>query len=286
MEELAWIRLSLVRGLSFEILAQLLREFDLPETIFDMPRHAVARVAGESVAEELMRAENEERAGAIQKWLHGAGDRGILTIADADYPDSLKQSAAPVPVLYFRGRRDLLGSPTIGLVGSEHADAEGIAAAAEFSKALSARGNAVLVDLCGELSAAAARAALSAGGSRGGVIAVSAAGIDRAYPAASRDAFVAVAGGGLLLSALPPGESRDEQSEEARKAILVGLAQKILVVQAEIASPVMGYARLAADLGREVYAIPGSIHSALHKGCHRLIRDGATLTESVRDIGP
>jgi len=286
VEELAWIRLSLVRGMTFELLAQLLREFELPETIFETPRNAVARVAGEAVTRELMSAENEARAGEIQKWLHEEGGRGILTIGDADYPDALKQSASPVPVLYFRGRRELLGSPMIGLVGSERADEEGIATAAEFSKALAARGNAVLVDLAGPLSASAARAALNAGSSRGGPVAVSATGINRAYPAAGRDAFVEVSGGGLLLSPLPPGDARDEESEAARRSILVGLSQKILVIQAEIGSPVMGYARLAADLGREVYAIPGSIHSALHKGCHRLIRDGASLTESVRDIAP
>ena len=286
VEELAWIRISLVREMPFEVLVRLLTEFELPETIFEMPRHAVARVAGDLVAGLLMSAENESRAVEIQAWLRKAEDRGSLTIADPDYPDALKHGAAPAPVLYLRGRRELLSAPMIGLVGSERADAEGIATAAEFSKALAARGNAVLVDLMGPLSASAARAAIAAAEFRGGVIAVSATGIDRAYPSASRETFVEVAREGLLLSPRPPGVSRDEMSEEARRATLVGLAQKLLVIQAEIGSPVMGYARLAADLGREVLAVPGSIHSALHKGCHRLIRDGATLTESVRDIVP
>lgn len=284
MEELAWIRLSLVRGLSFEAMVRLLTEFVLPETVFEMPRHAVAKVVGEELAEELMSPENEERAREVREWLGACPDRSILTIADADYPQGLKRSGAPVPVLYLRGNRELLDREMIALAGSDRADALGIADARDFAGALARRGLAPVLSLANALSCEAARAVASLGLADGGAIAVSAAGVDRAHPAASREAFVETAAQGLVVSVLPPGESWSRQSEEARRAVLVGMSSKLLVVQAEPGAETLAYARLAADLGRDVHAIPGSIHSALYKGCHRLIRDGATLTESVRDL--
>ena len=133
MEELAWIRLSLVRDLTFDVMARLLAEFELPETVFEMPRHAVAKIAGEELASELMSQENEERAREVLEWLRTCPDRSILTIADADYPQNLKRSGAPVPVLYLRGKRELLEREMIALVGSARADAEGIADARDFA---------------------------------------------------------------------------------------------------------------------------------------------------------
>ena len=284
MEELAWIRLSLVRDLTFDVMARLLAEFELPETVFEMPRHAVAKIAGEELASELMSQENEERAREVLEWLRTCPDRSILTIADADYPQNLKRSGAPVPVLYLRGKRELLEREMIALVGSARADAEGIADARDFAEALARRGITPVLTLANALSCEAARSVAALGLADGGVIAVSAAGIDRAHPAASRDAFVETAAQGLIVSVLPPGEPCSERSEEARRAVLVGMCSRLLVVQAEPGSAPIAYARLAADLGRDVHAIPGSIHSALYKGCHRLIRDGAVLTESVRDL--
>ena len=281
MEELAWIRISLVRGLTFAHVSALLRTFDLPEDIFKMPVHAVAKVIGSDLAMELMSGENEARATAILQWLHNTPEASLMTFADPDYPENLKRCGSPPIVLYLRGQRELLEKQLIAVIGSDYADAHGITDARDFARALTGRGFGIVTDLMNDLAGEVATVALKTGG---GLVAISATGIDRAYPVKMKGFFARGAREGVIVSLLPPGSSRTEENEAAQQFVMAALSEKVLVVQAEFCCRVGRTARCAGEMGREIFAIPGSIHSALYKGCHQLIREGAVLTESLREI--
>ena len=283
VEELAWIRISLVRGLTFAHVAALLRAFDLPEDIFAMPVHAVAKVIGSDLAVELMSVENETRAREILQWLRDTPEASLMTFADPDYPENLKRCGTPPVVLYLRGKRELLGKPLVAVIGSDYADTQGLEDARNFTRALVGRGFGVVTDLWNDLACEVTKTALLTKGG-GGLVAVSAIGSDNVYPVQAREGGVRALQEGVIVSLLPPGEIRTKEGGTAQQFVMLALVSKILVVQAEQGSRTETSARMAGEMGADIFAIPGSIHSTLYKGCHRLIRDGAVLTESLREI--
>ncbi len=215
------------------------------------------------------------------EWLSGHGRR-LVCIDAPDYPDRLRQIAAAPLVLFLSGNADLLTTPQIAVVGSRNPSRTGLENASAFSRELAACGFTVTSGMALGIDAAAHRGALAA---QGATIAVAGTGLERAYPAShaglARDI---VDGGGLLLSEFPTGTSVRPQNFPRRNRIISGLSLGVMVVEAARASGSLITARHALEQGREVFAIPGSIHNPVARGCHALIREGAILTESVGDI--
>lgn len=213
-------------------------------------------------------------------WLQAEGAT-LLTLADARYPPLLKGIAGAPLLLFVRGDVDVLWLPQLAVVGSRQASAGGLDTARDFAATLATRGFVVTSGLAAGIDAAAHAGALDAGGSS---IAVTGTGLDRIYP--SRHAGLArrLAERGALVSEFPPRTPARRENFPRRNRIISGLALGTLVVEASLGSGSLITARLAAEQGREVYAIPGSIHNPLAKGCHQLIREGAKLTETAQQV--
>jgi DNA processing protein len=187
----------------------------------------------------------------------------------------------PPPAFYHVGRRDLLNRPALAIVGSRHATPEGVGHAEAFATALSAAGWTIISGLDSGIEAAAHRGGLAAAGSS---LAVAGTGLDRVHPSANLALAERLAAAGCLISEFPLGTGPLPANFRARKRLISGLCRGVLVVEATLDSGALGTARLAAEQGREVFAIPGSIHSPFSKGSHRLIKEGAKLVETASDV--
>ncbi|WP_425515795.1 DNA-processing protein DprA [Methylogaea oryzae] len=213
-------------------------------------------------------------------WLAN-NDCRVLTLHDDLYPALLKQIHDPPPLLYVRGDPALLSLPQLAVVGSRNPSPPGERTAADFAAALSRTGLGITSGMALGIDAASHRGALSCGGV---TIAVVGTGLDRVYPARHRQLAHDIARQGALVSELPPGTPVLPSHFPRRNRIISGLSLGVLVVEAAAQSGSLITARQALEQGREVYAIPGSIHNPLAKGCNALIRQGAKLVETVADI--
>jgi DNA processing protein len=276
----SWLQLTLTPGLGATAIRGLLKQFGLPESILAAPRAQLERAAGPAGA-QLLRP--EAIASAIEHALRWAEEPGhaIVTLADAAYPRPLLEIPDPPPLLYAVGRVELLGKPSLAIVGSRNATAQGARDAEQFAKAFSAAGLTIVSGLALGIDAAAHRGGLAAEGS---TIAVLGTGVDVIYPRQNAPLAGRIAESGLLLSEFPLGTGGAAHNFPRRNRIISGLAQGCLVVEAALASGSLITARSAAEQGREVFALPGSIHSTLNKGCHALIKQGAKLVESAEDV--
>ncbi len=274
-----WARLQLC-GLSPASLVALLRAFGTPSAIFAANPARRRAVVPASAAAQIETGPDPERLATTLAWLAGAGC-SLIAWDDTDYPRTLLEIGDPPPVLYCIGNRTLLARPSLAIVGSRNATAQGEADAEAFAAALSASGLTIVSGLAQGIDAAAHRGGLAAAGSS---IAVVGTGLDRVYPAANRDLALALAAKGLLLSEFAPGTPPLKQNFPRRNRLVSGLSLGVLVVEASLSSGSLITARQAAEQGREVFALPGSIHSPVSKGCHRLIRDGAKLVETAQDV--
>ena len=208
-------------------------------------------------------------------------DRTLLGWHDADYPALLARAPHPPLALFVAGDPMHLWQPILAVVGSRNATPAGRTNAAQFSRALVASGLGVGSGLAAGIDTAAHEAALEAGGL---TVAVLGTGPDIAYPASNRSLHARIAEHGALVSEHAPGTGPHKTHFPSRNRILAGLSLGTLVVEAAERSGALITARLAAEAGREVFAVPGSIHNPLARGCHRLIRDGAALVESEPEI--
>jgi len=259
----------------------LLAAFGLPGNIFAQPRSHLASVVGHEAADAILR---EPDPAALEAALAWAGENGnhVLTLADAAYPQSLLEIADPPPVLYAKGDPALLARPALAMVGSRAPTAQGEANAKAFAGSLSAAGLVITSGLAQGIDAAAHQGALVVEGSA--TIAVIGTGIDRVYPARNAALAREIADKGLILSEFPLGTPPARWNFPRRNRLIAGLSLGVLVVEATLESGSLITARLAAEAGREVFAIPGSIHSPQARGCHRLIREGAKLVETAEDV--
>lgn len=276
----AWLRLTLIPGIGGEGQRQLLKAFGDPEAVFAAPPSALRGVLGGGLVERLLTHACQEDIAAGLAWA-AAPDNHLLTLADADYPQALLTAADPPTLLYAKGRCKLLNHPALAIVGSRNATRQGESNAEAFAAALSNAGLTVISGLAAGIDAAAHRGALSGSAS---TVAVIGTGIDRIYPARNADLARAIAEQGCLLSEFPLGTPPIAANFPRRNRLIAGLARGCLVVEAAKQSGSLITARLAAEAGREVFAIPGSIHSPQSKGCHALIKQGAKLAESAQDI--
>jgi DNA processing protein len=277
----AWLRLTECVGPSAA--RRLLAMAGSPEAVFELPAAALdqalpgkQRLAFNQPPEHLA-----ELTAHAQAWLAEPG-HDLLVLGDADYPPRLLATADPPLLLWLQGRRELLGTPSLAIVGSRNPTAQGGDNARAFARALARAGYTIVSGLALGVDAAAHEGALDG---QCATIAVVGTGLDQVYP--RRNAGLAariLAGGGLIVSEYALGMPVLPANFPRRNRIIAGLSQGCLVVEAAVQSGSLITARLAVEAGREVFAIPGSIHSPQARGCHALIRQGAKLVESAEDV--
>jgi DNA processing protein len=276
----SWLQLSLTPGLGASTLRSLLRQFGLPEAVLARPRAELALLVGAATLDALHSPRVRETVERALEWA-SADSHFVVTLADEAYPRALLEIADPPALLYAHGRVQLLRAPALAIVGSRNASAQGERNAEDFARSLSAAGLTIVSGLALGIDAAAHRGGLAGGAS---TIAVLGTGIDVVYPTRNAELAAEIARGGLLISDFPLGTPAIAQNFPRRNRLISGLARGCLVVEAALASGSLITARCAADQGRDVFAIPGSIHSPLSKGCHVLIKSGAKLVESADDV--
>lgn len=241
------------------------------------------KVLGLNTAQcESLKALDEAGIASDLKWLQAEEHRAAVTYADVSYPERLRAASPPPPVLFCQGDLSLLSLPQIAMVGARSATPQGLDNARAFAADLARRGLVITSGLALGVDGAAHEGALDA---QGLTIAVCATGLDRVYPARHKAlAHRITAQGGLLVSEFPTGVQALADNFPRRNRIISGLALGVLVVEAARESGSLITARYAMEQGREVFAIPGSIHNPLARGCHALIRQGAKLVETSEDI--
>ncbi len=275
-----WLALVRAPGIGARRCRQLLDTCDDPAALF-VPE-TLHRLA-EGLPEQALTWLREPDWSLIEadlEWLRQA-DAHILTLADPGYPPLLAGIADPPPVLFLRGDPALLREPQLAIVGSRNPTSGGERNAREFARHLASTGFVIDSGLALGIDAAAHRGALAAGAP---TLAVMGSGPDRIYPASHRELATGILERGVLVTEFPPGTRVVPANFPRRNRIISGLSVGTLVVEAAPRSGSLITARLALEQGREVFAIPGSIHSPLSRGCHALIRAGATLVETADDI--
>jgi DNA processing protein len=240
-------------------------------------RRAVALAAE---ARAYLSAPDEAALAADLAWLEASGAR-LMLCTDADYPPLLAASAAAPAALYVLGAVSALATAQLAMVGSRHPTARGGATAREFAAWFARAGLTVTSGLAAGIDAASHEGALGGGGL---TVAVCGTGLDRVYPPENAPLAARICAHGALVSELPPRTAPQGEHFRRRNRIISGLALGTLVVEAARHSGSLITARYAVEAGREVFAIPGSIHSPLSRGCHQLIREGAKLVEEAADV--
>ncbi len=282
----AWLHLVLTHGVGSNTARDLLARFGLPSQILSAGFPALQKCVPEKIALALSTKPDDALQAQIDKTLAWASEPGnhVLTLADTNYPPALLSIADPPPLLYAKGRTELLSRPAVAIVGSRNATAQGMQNAERFAQTLSTAGLCVVSGLALGIDAAAHAGACSAVSGQGSTIAITGTGLDLVYPAKHRALAHRIAEQGCLLSEYPIGTAAIAANFPRRNRLISGMSLGVLVVEAALQSGSLITARSALEQGREVFAIPGSIHSPLAKGCHQLIRQGAKLVESAQDI--
>ena len=297
----AWLRLTLSQGVGNGAARRLLARFGLPQDIFRQPESALQHCVTLAQAKALCTVPSgwEALLETTWHWLEGADPQGparaVITLGDARYPQSLLDTEDPPLLMYLMGAARLLAQnpfPTarcLAVVGSRNPTAQGADNARLFSRALRGAGFTIVSGLALGVDAAAHEGALDVSSdpfaeATPSTIAVVGTGLDRVYPRKNLDLAHRIAAHGVLVSEYPLGTPPLAANFPKRNRIISGLSQGTLVVEAALASGSLITARMAAEQGREVFAIPGSIHAPQSRGCHALIRQGAKLVESAQDV--
>ena len=281
----AWIRLLETPGVGRGSARRLLAAFGSPVAVLAASPSARRQVVDAAVAEALgsTSAAVEARIAAALAWLETAAPeaRGVIALGDPRYPPALLQTADPPLLLYAQGRFELLQATSLAVVGSRNPTPQGRENATAFAAHLSRAGMTIVSGLALGIDGAAHSGALEGAAS---TIAVVGTGLDRVYPRRHRELAHRIAAEGLLLSEYPPGTPPLAENFPIRNRIIAGLTRGTLVVEAALQSGSLITARLAVEAGRDVFAIPGSIHSPQSRGCHALIKQGAKLVDRAEDI--
>lgn len=276
----AWLRLHRTPGLGARTFHRILQCFPTPEAFLSAPREEQMRAGLAAGALAGMARVDEAGVEADLRWLE-AKNHHLLRCVDPAYPELLRCTPVPPPLLFVVGEPAVLARPQLALVGSRNPTPGGVDNAYSFAAHLVRAGLTVTSGLALGIDAAAHRGALDADGL---TVAVLGTGPDRVYPARHRDLAHAVAERGALISELPTGIGPRREHFPRRNRIISGLALGTLIVEASPYSGSLITAQHALEQGREVFAIPGSIHNPLARGCHALIRQGAKLVESAADV--
>lgn len=285
-EAAAWFRLAHTPGLSRRAARSLLKAFGSACTVFDATVAQWHSVAGQAASLALSEPDpiRDERWRQTQHWLGAAEDRWLLPLGHPNYPQPLLRSEDPPLLLYAEGALSALPSlqgPCLSIVGSRRATPQGLAHARTFAQGLGEAGLTIVSGLAVGIDAAAHEGALLGCGP---TVAVVGTGLDTVYPRRHQALARRIAAQGVLLSEFAPGTPALPEHFPQRNRIIATLSEATLVVEAALQSGSLITARLAAEAGREVFAIPGSILAEQSRGCHALIRQGACLVESVDDV--
>ena len=295
----AWLRLTLTPGIGNGAARRLLARFGLPQAIFQQTEAALQLCVPAAQAKALRETPQGWEAlwQTTAQWLANAAPQGparaIVSLGDLRYPQALLDTEDPPLLLYLMGPALLLehqpfpSDRCLAVVGSRNPTAQGAENARLFARALCGAGLTIVSGLALGVDAAAHEGALEAATSAGtmaATIAVVGTGLDRVYPRKNLDLAHRIAAHGLIVSEYPLGTPPLPGNFPKRNRIISGLSQGTLVVEAALASGSLITARMAAEQGREVFAIPGSIHAPQSRGCHALIRQGAKLVESAQDV--
>ena len=283
----AWLALSMLDGLGPQSFLRLLDYFPSPVQALEADLLTLQR-AGTSARlqhsiQKLQQGDLQilQRMDAALAWLDGP-DCHLLCFDSARYPPLLREIADPPPVLFVRGSVELVGDPQLAMVGTRHPGPHGAATARAFARSFTESGLVVTSGMALGIDGACHQGALDVSGQ---TIAVWGTGLDNCYPRRHRRlADEILANGGALVSELAPAMGPHASQFPRRNRIISGLSLGTLVVEASLNSGSLITARLAMEQNREVFAMPGSIHNAQARGCHRLLRDGATLVETVQDV--
>lgn len=303
-EIIAWLRLTTTPGVTPSLQRLLLAHFGLPEQILAQSQLQLARVIGEPAARALLSHSPEALGDKTLSWLAQEGNH-LITLADPRYPARLLEINDPPAVLYVKGDPGLLSTPCLAMVGARSATAQGVDTARAFAEALLSAGLTIVSGLALGIDAAAHQGALAAYQrsyqqttsksackpcqsdipcQKISTIAVIGTGADLIYPARNAALAREIAEHGAIVSEFPLGTPSVASNFPRRNRLIAGISLGVLVVEAALKSGSLITARHALDYGREVLAIPGSIHSPLARGCHQLIRQGAKLVESAQDV--
>jgi len=289
----AWVRLLMTPGVGPLSARKLLAAFGSPDAVFEANSVARRAVLGRDIP--ALSVPPEGLAGQIDlcwDWVHGAAtptpdeaaqpERAILSLGDPRYPATVLEAADPPLLLFAEGDLRLLQAPSVAIVGSRHATVQGEENARAFAEALSLAGVTVVSGLARGIDAAAHEGALAAGS--GSTIAVLGTGLLQVYPKAHIALARRIGQQGLVLSEFLPDTPALRANFPKRNRIVAALSRGTLVVEAAVQSGSLITARLASEMGREVLAIPGSIHAPQARGCHALIKQGAKLVETAQDV--
>ncbi len=276
----SWLAFNQIDGLGNEGQRRLLQAFGSPAAVFAASTLALQKIVKPAVAAAIAQGWDEAALAPTAEWLNDPLNH-VITLADADYPQQLLNLSDPPVMFYAKGRRELLNQPALAIVGSRHATPQGVSNAEAFAYAISSAGLCIVSGLAHGIDAAAHRGGLRGKGSS---IAVVGTGLDKVYPAANRQLAHQLAHEGIIVSEFALGTPPMAANFPRRNRIISGLSLGCLVVEASLQSGSLITARTALEQGREVFAIPGSIHSPQAKGCHHLIKQGAKLAESAQDV--
>ena len=276
----AWLRLTLVNGLGGAMVRQLLGALGTPQQVLETSISELRRLVAPEFASAIADGGNREAAERALLWLQDTSNP-IVAVGDDDYPALLLQIPDPPPLLYVKGDCSALNRFALAIVGSRNASAQGAANAEEFARVLSDAGITIVSGLALGVDAAAHRGGLAGKSSS---IAVVGTGLDIVYPARNRALAHALAERGAIISEFPLGTPALAVNFPRRNRLISGISRGCLVIEAALQSGSLITARLANEQGREVFALPGSIHSPLAKGCHKLIKQGAKLVDDASDI--
>jgi len=282
-EELdSWVSLWRVSGVGPKYFQMLLNHFNNPADVFNATSSSLKQAGiSQNLANTILDNKESDSAKPDLEWLNGADNHYIITINCPEYPRLLKQIDNPPPLLYVHGELSIINDPQLAIVGSRNPTQSGMTSAYDFAKYLAQTGLCITSGLALGIDGSAHQGALDGNGP---TIAITATGIDRVYPAKHRDLAHKIVESGAIISEFPIGTQPRSGNFPRRNRIISGLAHGTLVVEAALKSGSLITARLASEQGREVFAIPGSIHNPLAKGCHQLIRQGAKLVEMAHDI--
>ena len=279
----AWLRLLGTLGIGRDSARRLLAACGSPEAVFAARPATLNALLGAPLASALTvpPERHDEQLAATLAWLDADATHHVLTLGEPAYPALLLETADPPLLLYAQGRLELLGAPALAIVGSRNPSAQGLDNARAFARHLSHAGLTIVSGMALGIDGAAHDGGLAG---RGSTVAVVGTGLDRIYPARHKALAHRIAEHGLLLSEFALGMPPLAENFPQRNRLIAGLSRGTLVVEAALPSGSLITARQALEAGREVFAIPGSIHSPQSRGCHALIKQGAKLVDSADDI--
>jgi DNA processing protein len=288
-EELAaWLRLALAPQIGSGTARRLLAAFGLPQAIFEQTETALGGILGAAQVRGLLAGPPNLEAQTALTWDWLAADpahRRVCTLGDPEYPPALLDIEDPPLLLYLLGQPLAAAAPAVAIVGSRNPTPQGLANARAFGRALAQAGVTVVSGLALGVDGAAHEGALEgAAAGQLATMAVVGTGLDRVYPRRHHDLAHRIAQAGVLVSEYALGTPPLAENFPRRNRIISGLGQGTLVVEAALQSGSLITARLASEQGKDVFAIPGSIHAPQSRGCHALLRQGAKLVESAQDV--